>query len=196
MVYSCTLTFSHQELWLLFFFFSFLQRASRQGGLYVRAAGYYLSLPRETGRQVQRSDFWWINYTLVVTLLTAPPHTHTHLSHTLTPLTHTHTHQYTITHTPLSTYTSHTHTLIPHTAVFKVISGGQSSIDLSQLTTFLEEVMTIGQSVSETPFCSLRAVDICARECFRKVLMCEWVGLWGCVRRMWVVCERCGYVKV
>ena len=76
----------------------------------------------------------------------------------------------------------HTHT---HTALFKVISGGQSSIDLGQLTSFLEQVMTIGQSVSETPFCSLRAVDVCARECFRKVLVCE-----QCVSDVWA-CEGC-----
>ena len=56
--------------------------------------------------------------------------------------------------------------------------------------------MTIGQSVSETPFCSLRAVDVCARECFRKVLVCEQcVSEWAC-EGCAVVCEECAAVCV
>ncbi len=61
------------------------------------------------------------------------------------------------------------HEHVPHTALFKMATRGESSIDLEGVTSFLEQAMMVGQSVSDSPFCSLHAVDVCARECFRKV---------------------------
>ena len=83
-----------------------------------------------------------------------------HLLPTHHPLMHVHMYMY-----PRSTHT-HTHT---HTALFQLISRGSSSIDMGQVTVFLEHALMLGQGVTDTQFCSLHTVDVCARECFRKV---------------------------
>ena len=40
---------------------------------------------------------------------------------------------------------------------------------MEQLIQFMEQMIQIPQFVCGTQFCSLHAVDVCARECFKKV---------------------------
>ena len=65
------------------------------------------------------------------------------------------------------------HTLPPHTltpsALFQVLAAGEDSLSLDHVTRLLEHVIQVPQLVSEHQYCSLTEVDLCARECFRKV---------------------------